>query len=149
MKTITTSLCAAALAAASSFGLVSALSSDAWADKQFMCRMKGTWGDAASDVFEFDAVYVARNGPDTFNGVYDNPGASSKADIKGVATNGTWLILLTYTDSTHKGMIKELKGAGMKDPVTHLLNVKGNYRTLIGTSDIGKNGTFLLEGKCH
>ncbi len=148
MKTLTKNLLVAGLTAAATLGIGVAASEPAWADRQFLCRMKGQWGDAVGDIFEFDAVYIAKDGPDTFTGIYDNPGAGSKAEVKGAANNGTWLILLTYSDAGHKGMIKELKGTGMKDPRTHLLTVAGNYRTLIGTSDIGKNGTFKLAGTC-
>ena len=129
---------------------VSTPAREVWADKRLSCRMKGTWLKAGGrgDSFEFDAIYISKDGPDTFTGRYVNPG-EAEADITGAATKGTWLITLTYRDAKHRGMVKELAGKGAKDPRTHLLNVDGKYRTLIGGSDIKADGVFKLVGTCR
>lgn len=130
---------------------VVATASDTSADTRLRCRMTGTWiKDAVNgtgDDFSFDADYIAKDGPDTFTGKYVN-GAEADADITGAATKGTWLITLTYRDAKHQGMIKQLTGKGSKDKATHLLNVTGKYKTLIGNNDIKADGFFKLVGQC-
>jgi hypothetical protein len=147
MKSITKRIGIAALAAVGMIGAAAAYSTPAEADQRFLCRMKGTWDGNANDVFEFDAVYIAKDGPDTFTGKYINPGAA-EADIIGNAVAGTWTIILSYTDAGHKNMLKKLIGQGSKDRVTHELKVEGLFKTYLGTSDIKKDGKFLLHGKC-
>jgi hypothetical protein len=136
------------LALAVTLGVVAALPDDAFAEKRnFMCRMKGVWADNPNDAFEFDAAYIWDGGEDLFTGVYDNPG-QAKADIKGIAKRGIWDILLTYSDDKHKGMLKRLTGKGIKDPVTHLIKVEGDYKTFLGANDIKHDGKFTLLGTC-
>lgn len=127
-------------------GILVLAAGDAQADKRFMCRMKGTWVGTTDD-FHFDAIYIAKDGPDTFTGRYTNPG-TAVADIVGNAAKGVWTILLTYTDAGHKGMLKKLIGRGTKDPVTHLVNIEGDYKTFLGANDIKKDGKFKLLGTC-
>ena len=145
MKRIAKVLAVVALAGIGATTLVT----DVMADTRLRCRMKGTWikVGGTNDNFEFDADYISKDGPDTFTGRYENPG-EAVADITGAATKGTWIVMLTYTDAKHKGMQKELVGKGSKDPRTHLLNVDGKYRTLIGGNDINADGLFKLEGRC-
>lgn len=129
---------------------VSSLASEVFADRLIKCRMKGTWSKTgtAGDDFEFDASYIAKDGPDTFTGRYVNPG-QSEGEFVGAATNGKWLILLKYTDAGHKGMTKEMIGTGYKDPKKNLIVISGNYRTLVGGSDIKASGLFKLAGTCR
>lgn len=145
MKLIAKVLAVAALAGIGATTLVS----DVLADQRLRCRMKGTWVKSGgnNDDFEFDADYIAKDGPDTFTGRYENPG-EAVADITGAATSGTWVIMLTYTDAKHKGMQKQLIGKGSKDSKTHLLQVTGTYKTLIGGNDIKADGAFKLLGNC-
>jgi hypothetical protein len=146
MKSITKRIGIAALAAVGMIGAAAAYSTPAEADQRFMCKMKGTWVES-NDEFLFDAVYIAKDGPDTFTGKYVNPGAA-EADIIGNAIAGTWTIVLAYTDAGHKNMFKKLIGKGSKDRVTHELLVEGDYKTYLGTGDIKKDGRFKLHGKC-
>jgi hypothetical protein len=129
---------------------VSTYANEVQADKTLRCRMKGSWVQKVgkTDDFEFDAVYIAKNGPDTFSGHYENPGEAS-ADITGAASKGTWVIMLTYTDPKHKGMQKQLVGKGTRDKATNLLKVHGKYKTLVGGNDIHNDGFFDLLGTCR
>jgi hypothetical protein len=135
------------IAGAIALGLVAVLPGQATAAQNFICRMKGQWLDNPNDVFEFDAKYVYNNGEDDFSGRYDNPGQAT-ADITGAARKGTWNILLTYSDSAHKGMLKKLVGKGTKDQTTHEIIVTGDYKTFLGANDIKHDGQFKLHGKC-
>lgn len=142
--------CAKLLAIMALAGLsVSSLASDVRADKMLKCRMKGSWSKpgAPIDDFEFDATYIAKDGPDTFTGRYVNPG-ESEADIQGAANRGVWQILLTYRDAKHKGMVKEMTGKGARVPATNLVSIEGKYRTLVAGNDIKADGTFKLIGTC-
>ena len=147
MKSITKGIVIAALTAVAGIGAVAATTGTAEADQKLRCRMKGTWVESSDD-FEFDADYLAKDGPDYFAGKYVNPG-QAEADIIGKAEKGTWTIILTYTDAGHKNMIKKLIGTGSKDRRTHELVVSGDYKTYLGANDIKKDGRFKLHGKCR
>lgn len=146
MKRLSKHIVIAALTVGAALGIAFAAISTAEADQKLLCRMKGTWIESNDD-FEFDANYLAKDGPDYFAGKYVNPGAST-ADIIGKAQEGTWTIVFTYTDAGHKNMIKKLVGTGSKNKKTHELVVTGEYKTFLGTSDIKKDGRFKLHGKC-
>jgi hypothetical protein len=146
MNTIWKKLSLAAVAGATMAGVIAVMPSEAQADKTVMCRMKGTWKEK-NDSWEFDAVYTIKNGPDTFRGVYENPG-EAKADVLGTANNGIWTILLTYTDAKHANMSKKLIGKGTRDTVKNELIIDGAYKTFIGANDIKADGTFTFHGKC-
>ncbi|MFT3767578.1 MAG: hypothetical protein QM820_19155 [Minicystis sp.] len=146
MNKITKRIGIAALTLTAAVGAIAATAGNADADQKLRCRMKGTWVESNDD-FEFDADYLAKEGPDYFAGKYVNPG-QAEADIIGNAVNGTWTIILTYTDAGHKNMLKKLVGTGSKDRRTHELVVTGDYKTYLGASDIKKDGRFKLHGKC-
>jgi hypothetical protein len=134
------------LAAVGSIAAIGLAAAPARADKQLVCEMKGRWVEANDD-FNFQARYVAKDGPDTFEGSYNNLSKGTVALVKGVATKGTWAILLTYTDPQHKGQIRELVGKGSLVPQTNLIEIKGNYTYKQDTREIG-NGTFVMLGTC-
>jgi hypothetical protein len=117
------------------------------ADTKFICDMKGTWLEAAED-WLFSADYISHPaGADSFNGVFANPKAGATANVIGNALQGTWTIIMNYTDAGHPGWVKRLIGTGKKDPVTHELVVTGNF-TLSKSGTQTGNGTFRLHGKC-
>ena len=116
------------------------------ADQKFNCAMKGRWVEAAED-WEFNADYTYRDGSDQFTGIFVNPKAGATANVTGNATAGKWTIALNYTDSGHQGWQKVLTGTGLKDKVTHILTVTGNFvLTKPGAGPAA--GTFKLVGTC-
>lgn len=129
-----------------SYGSSSSLIKFFTGTESLKCRMKGVWVET-NEIWEFDSDYLAKNGPDYFNGKYVNPG-KAEASIIGRANDGTWDIVLTYTDAGHKNMVKKLKGKGFRDRVNNTVTVEGDYKTFVGTTDTNANGKFKLEGKC-
>lgn len=136
----------AAVMGASALGALAATPSTAWADKTFTCRFTGTWV-GTNEKWLFDAKYIAKDGVDTFTGIYELPG-TSRADVSGNAAKGNWKILLTYTDSKHKGMQKVLTGQGMRNPGTNLVRIDGTFKTLVSGTDSKADGKFSLLGQC-
>ncbi len=134
------------LAAVGSLAAIGFVAAPARADKQLVCEMKGLWVEAKDD-FNFQARYVAKDGPDTFEGSYTNLSKGTVAMVKGLANKGTWAILLTYTDPQHKGQTRELVGQGTLIPATNKIEIKGNYNYKQDGREIGK-GTFLMIGTC-
>lgn len=120
--------------------------SDAVADSTLTCDMAGTWYPD-NDSFAFVAKYIAKDGPDTFTGVYTNSSAGAVANVNGVATNGTWIINLTYTDAGHRGYEKSLVGTGTRNAKTNLLTIKGDF-TAKKNGGVVQKGTFTINGKC-
>ena len=119
--------------------------SDASADQRLSCDMAGTWMPD-NDTFAFVASYIAKDGPDTFTGVYNNASAGAVANVNGVATNGTWIINLTYTDAKHRGYEKHLVGQGTRAK-NNLLTIKGDF-TAKKDGAVVQKGTFTINGKC-
>lgn len=133
-----------ALVAAMGLGLFAA--SDAAADTRLTCDMSGTWYPD-KDSFAFVASYVSKNGPDTFTGVYTNTSAGAVANVNGVATKGTWIINLTYTDAKHRGYVKDLVGTGTRSK-SNLLTIKGDFTAKRNGSTV-QRGTFTINGRCR
>lgn len=146
MNRISKRIVFAALTVGAALGVSFATLGTAEADQKLRCQMKGTWVESNDD-FNFEADYLAKDGPDYFAGKYTNPG-QGEADVIGNAEQGTWTIIVTYTDAAHKNMIKKLIGTGAKDKKTHKLVVTGDYKTFLGMNDIKKDGHFKLQGKC-
>jgi hypothetical protein len=131
--------------AAASIAGIALVAAPVRADKKLTCEMTGTWIEQA-DRWIFQAEYFAKDGPDTFKGLYFNASAGTTANVTGVAVNGTWNILLTYTDQKHKGQTRELVGTGRLVGYD-TLTVNGNYTYKEFGRQIGA-GTFGLIGKC-
>ena len=74
-----------------------------------------------------------------------SPKAGSTANVQGSASNGTWTIVLTYTDAGHRGWTKELVGTGSNNKGT--LAINGKYVTKKSGAKTGE-GSFQLNGKC-
>jgi hypothetical protein len=134
------------LVAAASLAGLGLVAEPARADRKLACDMKGTWVEQKDD-FAFQATYQAKDGPDTFDGLYTNPSAGAAAHVKGTASKGTWLIVLDYIDPKHRGQTRELSGTGTMLP-TNQLEVKGSYVYKQEGREIGK-GNFVLVGKCR
>jgi hypothetical protein len=115
------------------------------ADKKLTCEMTGTWIEQ-NDRFVFQAAYIAKDGPDTFKGLYFNASAGTTANVTGAAEKGTWLIKLDYTDKMHRGQTRELVGTGRLVGYD-TLTVNGSYVYKELGRQIGV-GTFSLIGKC-
>jgi hypothetical protein len=129
-----------------SLALVGGVVADARADRKIKCEMSGTWYPD-NDSFAFVADYTERNGPDTFKGVYVNSSAGAVANVDGVASNGTWIITLKYTDAKHTGYEKHLVGQGTAAKNNSLV-INGNF-TAKKNGAVVQNGTFKLNGKCR
>lgn len=130
-----------AVASIVGIGLVAAPAS---ADRKLRCNFSGTWIEQ-NDNFGFAADYWEKNGPDTFSGVYVNSSAGAQANVTGAASNGTWVIKLTYTDAGHRGQERRLSGQGKM--AGGMLTVSGPYSYWQGANQIGK-GNFKLVGQC-
>jgi hypothetical protein len=115
-----------------------------WADKTLTCRMKLTFVESR-DAADFEAKYVAKDGPDSFTAKVSSPNYT--ANVQGTASGGTWTIPIIYTDAKHKGMTRKLSGVGTKDQKNQL-TIKGKYDTFLGSRDVKASGTFLLAGTC-
>ena len=126
-------------------GLFSA-SGEATADTRYNCDMSGVWVED-KDSFQFSAAYIAKDGPDTFTGVYTNASAGAVASVNGVASNGTWVIALKYTDAKHRGYEKSLLGTGTRDKKSNSITIKGTFNAKKDGREVQK-GTFSMIGKC-
>lgn len=131
------------LVAAMGLGMFGA--SDASADSRLTCDMSGTWYPD-NDSFAFVAAYIAKDGPDTFTGVYTNSSAGAVANVNGLANNGTWIINLIYTDAGHKGYEKNLVGQGKREK-NNSITIKGDFTAKKNGATVQK-GTFTINGKC-
>jgi len=131
--------------AAASIAGIALVAAPVRADKKLTCEMTGTWIEQA-DRWVFQASYIAKDGPDTFKGLYFNAGAGTTANVSGAAEKGTWLIKLEYTDKLHKGQTRELVGKGRLVGYD-TLTVTGNYVYKEFGRQIGA-GSFGLIGKC-
>jgi hypothetical protein len=129
-----------------SLGLVGGSAVPARAEAKYTCEMKGMWVEE-KDGFGFVANYLAKDGPDSFTGIYVNSSAGATANVKGTNSGGVWTILLTYTDDKHKNFIKELTGKGTWDGKTSQMSVAGNFSAKRDGKETGK-GTFTLNGTC-
>ena len=130
--------------------LVAASGGDARADRKMTCAMQGTWVDR-NDGFFFNADYIEKNDPDTFNGVYSNPSAGATANVNGYALKGTWSITFHYTDPKRQGVELDMTGTGSKDAKTQILTINGTYKATKNIEKLAKSsqgGKFKLVGKC-
>lgn len=129
-----------------SLGLIGGTAASARADVKYTCDMKGKWIEDKDD-FAFLANYLAKDGPDSFTGIYVNASAGATANIVGTNSGGTWTITLTYTDDKHKNFVKELSGKGKWDAATTTMTVNGAFSAKRDGKEVGK-GTFNLLGTC-
>ena len=134
-----------ALIGFTSLCVVGGVAADARADRKLSCEMSGTWFPD-NDSFAFVADYISKDGPDTFTGVYVNSSAGAVANVKGAASNGTWIISLQYTDAKHKGYEKALVGQG-KAAKNNTIDINGNFTAKKDGKEVQK-GTFKMNGKC-
>jgi hypothetical protein len=118
---------------------------EAEADRSLRCDMNGVWVEDR-DNFNFVANYVAKDGPDVFQGVYVNSSAGATANVRGTASSGTWTVSMTYTDAKHRGYVKTLIGQGQR-VTRNQLTIRGSFTAKKDGRDV-QRGTFTLNGQC-
>ncbi|MCW5806974.1 MAG: hypothetical protein KIT31_31735 [Deltaproteobacteria bacterium] len=110
--------------------------------------MTGEWldGTKVTGNFVFMAEYTIRRGADEFTGRYLNPTNKAQADVKGVQTDGTWVITMKYTGDVNKGQVLKAIGEGLFQGTA--ITITGTYKRSDAASKVLQEGKFKMTGTC-